>query len=82
MDYSSDIYEAIPHRPPFLWVDTVISYDFRTLIAEKFISPDLDFFQGHYPGYPIMPGVLLCEAVFQTGALFMAKMLQESGQTT
>jgi len=82
VDYSPDIYEAIPHRPPFLWVDTVISYDSRTLIAEKFISPDLDFFQGHYPGYPIMPGVLLCEAVFQTGALFMAKMLQESGQTT
>ncbi len=82
MDYSPDIYEAIPHRPPFLWVDTVISYDSRTLIAEKFISPDLDFFQGHYPGYPIMPGVLLCEAVFQTGALFMARMLQESGKTT
>jgi 3-hydroxyacyl-[acyl-carrier-protein] dehydratase len=81
VDYSPEIYEAIPHRPPFLWVDSVISYDSKTIIAEKFISPDLDFFQGHYPGYPIMPGVLLCEAVFQTGALFMAKMLQESGQT-
>ncbi len=82
MDYSPDIYEAIPHRPPFLWVDSVISYDSRTIITEKFISPDLDIFQGHYPGYPLMPGVLLCEAVFQTGALFMAKMLQDSGQTT
>ena len=82
MDYSPDIYEAIPHRPPFLWVDTVISYDAKTIITEKFISPDLDVFKGHYPGYPLMPGVLLCEAVFQTGALFMAKMLQDSGQTT
>jgi 3-hydroxyacyl-[acyl-carrier-protein] dehydratase len=82
VDYSPDIYEAIPHRPPFLWIDTVISYDSKTIITEKFISPDLDVFKGHYPGYPLMPGVLLCEAVFQTGALFMAKMLQNSGKTT
>jgi len=76
-----DILAAIPHRPPFLWVDSIISFDARTMVTEKFIAPDLDFFKGHYPGYPIMPGVLLCEAVFQTGALFMAKMLEESGQT-
>ena len=82
MDCSLDIYEVIPHRPPFIWVDSVISYDSKTIIAEKFISPDLDLFQGHYPDYPLMPGVLLCEAVFQTGALFMAKMQQNSGQTS
>ena len=82
MDYSSEIYEAIPHRPPFLWVDKIISYDFRTIVTEKFIAPDLDFFQGHYPGYPLMPGVLLCEAVFQTWALFMSKMLQNLEQTS
>jgi len=80
VDYSQDIYEAIPHRPPFLWVDKVISYDSKTIVTEKFISPDLDVFKGHYPGYPLMPGVLLCEAVFQTGALFMAKMLKDSEQ--
>jgi len=51
------------------------------MITEKFISPDLDVFQGHYPGYPLMPGVLLCEAVFQTGALFMAKTLRDSEET-
>jgi 3-hydroxyacyl-[acyl-carrier-protein] dehydratase len=78
VDYSPEVYEAIPHRPPFLWVDSVISYDSRTIITEKFISPDLDVFKGHYPGYPLMPGVLLCEAVFQTGALFMAKTLRDS----
>ena len=81
MDYSPDIYEAIPHRPPFLWVDKVISFNSRTIITEKFISPDLDVFKGHYPGYPLMPGVLLCEAVFQTGALFMAKTLRDSEET-
>ena len=81
MGFNPDIYEAIPHRPPFLWVDSIISFDAKTIVTEKFIAPDLEFFKGHYPGYPIMPGVLLCEAVFQTGALFMAKILQESGHT-
>ena len=78
MGFNPDILQLIPHRPPFLWVDSIISFDSKTIVTEKFISPDLDFFKGHYPGYPIMPGVLLCEAVFQTGALFMAKMLQNS----
>ena len=78
MGYNPDIYEAIPHRPPFLWVDSIISFDAKTIITEKFIAPDLDIFAGHYPAYPIMPGVLLCEAVFQSGALFMAKMLHNS----
>jgi len=77
-----DIYKAIPHRPPFLWVDSVISFDAETIVTEKFIAPDLDFFKGHYPGYPIVPGVLLCEAVFQTGALFMAKMLEKAGNSS
>ncbi len=81
MGSNFDILGAIPHRPPFLWVDSIVSFDARTIVTEKFIAPDLDFFKGHYPGYPIMPGVLLCEAVFQTGALFMAKMLEKSGQT-
>lgn len=80
MGSDNEIYEAIPHRPPFLWVDSIISYDSGTIVTEKFIDPDLDFFRGHYPGYALMPGVLLCEAVFQTGALFMAKMLHESEQ--
>ena len=79
MDYNPDIYEAIPHRPPFLWVDSIISLDARKIVTEKYIAPDLDIFQGHYPGYPLVPGVLLCEAVFQTGALLMAKMMRESG---
>jgi 3-hydroxyacyl-[acyl-carrier-protein] dehydratase len=81
VDSNPEIYAAIPHRPPFLWVDSIISFDAKTIVTEKFIAPDLDIFRGHYPDYPIMPGVLLCEAVFQTGALFMAKVLQESGHT-
>ena len=76
MDFDPEIYNAIPHRPPFLWVDAIISFDSETIVTEKYIAKDLDFFKGHYPDHPIMPGVLLCEAVFQSGALFMAKMLQ------
>ncbi|MGW8161769.1 MAG: 3-hydroxyacyl-ACP dehydratase FabZ family protein [Desulfobulbales bacterium] len=78
MDSDPEIYAAIPHRPPFLWVDSIIACDARTMVTKKFIAADLDVFQGHYPGYPIMPGVLLCEAVFQTGALFMARMLPDA----
>jgi len=81
VDSSPDIYDAIPHRPPFLWVDSIISYDGESIVTEKYIAPDLDLFTGHYPGYPIMPGVLLCEAVFQSGALFMSRLMQDSGDS-
>lgn len=69
----------IPHRPPFLWVDRIIEYQDSTIRTQKTIPPDLDIFAGHYPGNPIMPGVLLCEAIFQTGALLMA-LMQESAE--
>jgi 3-hydroxyacyl-[acyl-carrier-protein] dehydratase len=72
--------ELIPHRPPFLWVDNIISYeDNCSIVTEKFIEADLDLFQGHYPENPIMPGVLLCEIIFQSGALLMAKMGHAAG---
>ena len=76
MDSNPEIYQSIPHRPPFLWVDKIISMAAESIETEKFISPDLDVFKGHYPDYPIMPGVLLCEAVFQSGALLMADNLR------
>jgi len=59
-------------------IDSIISWDSDSIITEKHFAPDLDFFKGHYPDYPIVPGVLLCEAVFQTGALFLAKRMQNS----
>jgi 3-hydroxyacyl-[acyl-carrier-protein] dehydratase len=71
----------IPHRPPFLWIDRIISYEKGTMITEKDIPEDLDIFKGHYPEHPILPGVILCEALFQTGALLIARMLQDAPET-
>lgn len=71
--------DLIPHRPPFLFVDEIVSYDAAGLIARRTWRADEDFYRGHYPGAPITPGVLLCEAVFQTAACFMALKAQAAG---
>jgi 3-hydroxyacyl-[acyl-carrier-protein] dehydratase len=68
-----DIRATIPHRPPFLFVDKVISCDETKIIAEKLWRGDEEFYKGHYPNNPITPGVLLCESVFQTAALLMGE---------
>ena len=68
-----EIKHLIPHRPPFLWVDRIIGCNETTIETEKDIPVDHEVFQGHYPDNPITPGVLLCEAIFQSGALLMSK---------
>ncbi len=73
----TEITDLIPHRPPFLWVDSIISSDRGVISTEKHIPRDLDVFKGHYPEHPILPGVLLCEALFQTGALLIALQLKD-----
>ncbi len=78
MNSLDEILSLIPHRSPFLWVDKIISYKDNTIVTEKTIPTDLDIFAGHYPGNPIMPGVLLCEAIFQTGALLIGKRTQSN----
>ncbi|CAK8724652.1 3-hydroxyacyl-[acyl-carrier-protein] dehydratase FabZ [Candidatus Electrothrix laxa] len=70
------IEERIPHRAPFLWLDRILELSTETIRAEKLLPADLDIFRGHYPDYPIMPGVLLCEAVFQAGALLIGETLR------
>ncbi len=70
------ITSLIPHRPPFLWVDKILDCQTEFIKTEKTIPEDLDIFQGHYPDQPILPGVLLCEALFQSGALLIASMLK------
>ncbi len=74
-----EIENLIPHRPPFLFVDKIVTCDTGTITTEKRFSADMPFYQGHYPGNPITPGVLLSEAVFQSGALLIAKMAEKEG---
>jgi len=75
-----EVTDLIPHRPPFLWVDRVLDIADGAIVAEKDIATDLEVFAGHYPDNPIMPGVLLCEAVFQTGAILMSHLQKNGAQ--
>lgn len=74
----TEVENLIPHRPPFLFVDEIIAHTGETLTARRTWRADEDFYKGHYPGAPITPGVLLSEAVFQTGACLMAKLMAGS----
>jgi 3-hydroxyacyl-[acyl-carrier-protein] dehydratase len=67
--------ESIPHRAPFLFVDEIVEVSQRRIVTRKYADPDADFFRGHYPDEPVMPGVLLCECCFQAGALLIAGLI-------
>lgn len=76
-----EIQQRIPHRDPFLWLDAVTELTDQRIVAERFLSPDLPLFSGHYPDFPVFPGVLQCEACFQAGAILIASLASpESGQ--
>lgn len=76
------ILKTIPHRPPFLFLDKIVEHTSEKLIAERTLRANEAFFEGHYPGNPITPGVLLCEAVFQAGAVFLVKHLEAEGASS
>jgi 3-hydroxyacyl-[acyl-carrier-protein] dehydratase len=76
---NSEVISRIPHRPPFLFVDEIVSVTDSSITTRFRVREDLDFFKGHYPNNPIMPGVLISEAVFQTGALLVAKLMEGGG---
>ena len=72
-----EIHRRIPHRPPFLFVDRILEINSDNATCELKVREDFDVFRGHYPNNPIFPGVLSCEAVFQTGAIFLSEKLGE-----
>ena len=74
-----EIYKTIPHREPFLFVDRIVEVTDAHVIAEREIREDEPHFAGHYPGNPLMPGVLLCESVFQTAAIYMVRKFESEG---
>ena len=77
MDKES-VLQAIPHRPPFLFVDEVVELEEQRIRTRVQADPAAEFFKGHYPDNPVMPGVLLCECCFQAGALLVGHHLKSS----
>jgi 3-hydroxyacyl-[acyl-carrier-protein] dehydratase len=75
-----EILKAIPHRPPFLFVDSIVELTDTKIKTTKKASADEEFFKGHYPGNPIMPGVLVCEAIFQSGAILLSRIIGQVGE--
>ncbi|MCH7812418.1 MAG: beta-hydroxyacyl-ACP dehydratase [Planctomycetes bacterium] len=69
----SAVLAGLPHRRPFLFVDRIIEATDDRIVTTTRADPQADFFAGHYPGNPVMPGVLVCECAFQAGALLMAR---------
>lgn len=76
---SDEVLRRIPHRPPFLFIDSIVSETPDGLVAQRTWRADEDFYGGHYPGAPITPGVILCESVFQAGAAYLSKSLASTG---
>ena len=68
-----EIKQYIPHRYPFLLVDRVIEMTDESIVTIKNVTANEDFFNGHFPGAPIMPGVLQIEAMAQSGCIVMLK---------
>ncbi len=75
------IQEVLPHRYPFLLVDRIISLEEgKKAVGIKNVSVNEPFFQGHFPDFPVMPGVLILEAMAQVGAVIVLKMPQFAGK--
>ena len=75
-----EIMKLLPHRYPFLLVDRVIECDEqKRIVAIKNVTVNEPFFQGHFPGVPVMPGVLQIEAMAQTGGILINRIANASG---
>ena len=71
------IKDAIPHRSPFLLVDEIIEQSAERIVCTKQFSGDEFWYAGHYPEYPLTPGVLLCEAALQAGAVLLSDITKQ-----
>lgn len=79
---TNEIMEILPHRAPFLLIDTVEELEpGKRVVARKCVTFNEPFFQGHFPGNPVMPGVLICEALAQAGAVAILGLDENKGKT-
>ena len=76
---SIDYLDLIQNRPPYLWVDEVVSVDEHSIHTRKFVDPNLDLFSGHYPEFPVFPAALQCECAFQASAILIASLGVSTG---
>tara|TARA_B100001027_G_scaffold75320_1_gene51363 strand:- start:7026 stop:8429 length:1404 start_codon:yes stop_codon:yes gene_type:complete len=74
---TSKIMEILPHRPPFLFIDKIYELTDDQVVGVKNVTIDEDFFKGHFPDYPVMPGVIIIEAMAQMGGILVMSKLDD-----
>ena len=74
------ILDLLPHRYPFLLVDRILEQEENKIVGVKNVSINEPFFQGHFPGHPVMPGVLIIEAMAQVGGVLMFSKEENKGK--
>jgi UDP-3-O-[3-hydroxymyristoyl] N-acetylglucosamine deacetylase/3-hydroxyacyl-[acyl-carrier-protein] dehydratase len=78
---AQEIMRILPHRYPFLMVDRVLAFDGTTkAVGQKAVTVNEPFFPGHFPGHPVMPGVLQVEAMAQMASLMLSRSTGEAGR--